>query len=93
MYQFSLRHSLRWVRDSAPKVETVHPGADLGLLKGGWPMAKPESYRGPGASPRTFFSSWVSEVQGISSILRAIFDNTFEHSAVEKDYILGLELF
>ena len=37
-------------------------GADLGLLKGGWPMAKPESYRGPGASPRTFFSSWISEV-------------------------------
>ena len=27
---------------------------------------------------------------GISSILRDIFDNTFEHSAVEKGYIFWL---
>ena len=37
-------------------------GADLGLLKGGWLMAKPEPSRMPGACPWKYFSSWVFEV-------------------------------
>ena len=55
-------------------LNNMNPGSDLGLLKGGGRWQSPILLGG----------------LGDSSILRAIFDNTFEHSAVEKGYIFGL---
>ena len=50
--------SLVWDKDTLAVFDKFLPGfyagADLGLLKGGWPIAKPERSRGPGHAPRNF---------------------------------------